>query len=152
MPQPAAGLFTVGVFADLEAAALGLTALARRGLAADALSVMALASPQASALIDTRTTGAAAALPIAGLGDMVAAGPLVEALQGDTRDLSARGLAGTMRRAGFQAHDARIFEALVARGGVLVAVAGDARASDALAVLHAYGAGNAAIGAWMGRL
>jgi hypothetical protein len=35
---------------------------------------------------------------------------------------------------------------------VLVAVLGDPRAADALAILHAYGGGNAAIGAWMGRV
>jgi len=57
-----------------------------------------------------------------------------------------------MRRAGFQAHDGAIFERLVARGGILVGVDSEARAADALATLHAYGAGNAAIGAWAGRL
>ena len=38
------------------------------------------------------------------------------------------------------------------RGGVLVGVSGEARAADALATLHAYGGGNAAIGAWTGRV
>ena len=57
-----------------------------------------------------------------------------------------------MRRVGFQAHDARIFDALTARGGVLVAIQGDPRAADALAILHSYGGGNAAIGAWAGRV
>jgi hypothetical protein len=35
---------------------------------------------------------------------------------------------------------------------VLVAVHNEPRAADALARLHAYGAGNAAIGAWTGRV
>jgi hypothetical protein len=35
---------------------------------------------------------------------------------------------------------------------VLVAIASDARAADALAVLHSFGGGNAAIGAWAGRV
>ena len=38
------------------------------------------------------------------------------------------------------------------RGGVLVAIHSEPRAADALAVLHSYGGGNAAIGAWSGRV
>jgi hypothetical protein len=57
-----------------------------------------------------------------------------------------------MRRVGFQAHDGRIFEALAARGGILVAIRTEPRAADALALLHSYGGGNAAIGAWTGRV
>jgi hypothetical protein len=53
-----------------------------------------------------------------------------------------------MRRAGFQPHDGLIFETLVGKGGVLVAVQGAPRAADALAVMQSYGGGNAAIGAW----
>ena len=37
-------------------------------------------------------------------------------------DLTKLGLSGTMRRVGFQPHDGRIFDALTARGGVLVAI------------------------------
>jgi hypothetical protein len=66
--------------------------------------------------------------------------------------LPTLGLAGTMRRVGFQPHDARIFEVLTGRGGVLVAVRSEPRAADALAILHSYGGGNAAIGAWSGRV
>jgi hypothetical protein len=57
-----------------------------------------------------------------------------------------------MRRVGFQAHDGRIFEALAGRGGILVAIRSEPRAADALALLHSYGGGNAAIGAWTGRV
>jgi hypothetical protein len=57
-----------------------------------------------------------------------------------------------MQRVGFQSHDARIYESLTARGGVLVAICSESRASDALAVLLSYGGGNAAIGAWTGRV
>jgi hypothetical protein len=83
---------------------------------------------------------------------VLAKGPLVSALQGPSRDLIKLGLAGTMRRVGFQTHDGRIFETLTARGGVLVAIHSEPRAADALAVLHSYGGGNAAIGAWTGRV
>ena len=56
-----------------------------------------------------------------------------------------------MRRVGFQAHDGRIFHVLTGRGGVMVAIHSEPRAADALAVLHSYGGGNAAIGAgWTG--
>ena len=89
---------------------------------------------------------------VANVGAIVARGPLIEALQGSARDLAKLGLAGTMRRVGFQAHDSRIFEALVGRGGVLVAIHSEPRAADALAIFHSYGGGNAAIGAWSGRV
>ena len=56
------------------------------------------------------------------------------------------------KRAVDQAHDGRIFETLTGRGGILVAITSEARAADALAILHSYGGGNAAIGAWAGRL
>jgi hypothetical protein len=77
---------------------------------------------------------------------------MIEPLQGSANDLAKLGLAGTMRRVGFQAHDARIFETLTGRGGVLVAIRNEPRAADALAILHSYGGGNAAIGAWTGRV
>jgi len=51
-----------------------------------------------------------------------------------------------------EAHDGRIFEALAGRGGILVAIRTEPRAADALAILHSYGGGNAAIGAWTGRV
>jgi hypothetical protein len=57
-----------------------------------------------------------------------------------------------MKHAGFQAHDGRIYETLAQRGGILIAVRSEPRAADALATLQAYGGGNAAIGAWHGRL
>jgi hypothetical protein len=34
----------------------------------------------------------------------------------------------------------------------MIAIQGDPRAADALAILHSYGGGNAAIGAWTGRV
>ena len=79
-------------------------------------------------------------------------GSLIAALQGDDNGLTGGGLGAAMRRAGFQQHDGYIFETLTARGGVLVAVSSEPRAADALASLHAYGGGNAAIGAWTGRV
>ena len=91
-------------------------------------------------------------LEIAGIGAILTSGSLVEVLQGEARDLAKLGLAGTMRRVGFQAHDSRIFEALAGRGGILVAIRSEPRAADALALLHSYGGGNAAIGAWTGRV
>ena len=144
--------FTVGVFQDVEWAVHGLEALAKAGLPPESLSVISKETPEATELM-RRTFGVdAATLDIVGLGSVVAHGPLVGALQGRARDLDRSGVAATMRRAGFLAHDGFIFETLTARGGVLVGVHSEPRAADALAVMFAYGGGNAAIGAWVGRV
>ncbi len=146
--------FTVGVFQDSQWAERGLAALSEHGFAAASLSLVARVSPDVETLVE-RTFGIGteqAALDIPRLGAAVAHGPLVEALQGTDGALRESGVAATMRRAGFQAHDGFIFETLASRGGILIAIEGEPRAADALAVLHAYGGGNAAIGAWRGRV
>jgi hypothetical protein len=144
--------FTVGVFQDAAWALKGLQALKKIGLPAESLTIMAKESPDVARLIEETLGAAGDRLELGGTGTVLARGPLVNALQGPARDLGKIGLAGTMRRVGFQAHDGRIFEVLTARGGVLVAVRSEPRAADALAVLHSYGGGNAAIGAWTGRV
>ncbi|HTH86739.1 hypothetical protein, partial [Mycobacterium sp.] len=146
------GRFTVGVFQDVAWAEKGIEALKAAGLPAEALSVVAKEGPDVAALIQKTLGAAADRLDIAGTGGVLLRGPLVAALQGSGRDLARLGLAGTMRRVGFQAHDGRIFETLTARGGVLVAIHSEPRAADSLAILHSYGGGNAAIGAWTGRV
>jgi hypothetical protein len=151
MAEVESGTFTVGVFQDLAWAEPGVDALKKHGLASESLSILGKASPELSAFID-RQLGAPQSLDVKNLGPALARGPLVAALQGSDQGLGRLGLAGTMRRVGFQAHDGRIFDALTARGGVLVAIHSDPRAADALAVLHSYGGGNAAIGAWSGRV
>ncbi len=75
-----------------------------------------------------------------------------EALRGGDGGLVQLGVGGAMPRAGFQPHDGRIYAALTARGGILVGVRSESRAADALSVLLCYGGGNAAIGAWTGRV
>ncbi len=144
--------FTVGVFQDTAWARRGLEALARHGFEPASLSVIAKATPEVGALVREATGRDGTPVDVPGLSAVLAVGPLVEILEGNDRGLATRGLAATMRRAGFQPHDGLIFERLVARGGVLVSVDDEARAADALATLHAYGAGNAAIGAWGGRV
>ena len=146
------GRFTVGVFQDVAWAQKGLEALKRGGFPAESLTVIAKESGETSALVERTFGSAGERLDFAGVGPVVARGPLVDALQGGARDLPRLGLAGTMRRVGFQAHDGRIFDTLTGRGGVLVAIRSEPRAADALAILHAYGGGNAAIGAWTGRV
>ena len=146
------GRFTVGVFQDVAWATKGLDALKRAGFASESLTIMAKDGPEAAALIE-RTFGARADRIEAGpIGPLLARGPLVGVLQGASGDLTKLGMSGTMRRVGFQPHDARIFEVLTGRGGVLVAIRTEPRAADALAILHSYGGGNAAIGAWTGRV
>jgi hypothetical protein len=146
-----AGRFTVGVFQDIAWAEKGVDALRKQGIAVEALSILAKASPEMAAFIE-RTLGAPQALEVHDLGAAVARGPLVGALQGSDQGLTKAGIAGTMRRVGFQPHDGRIFHVLTGRGGVMVAIHSEPRAADALAVLHSYGGGNAAIGAWTGRV
>src|SRR5262249_25290145 len=146
------GRFTVGVFQDVAWAEKGLNALKRIGLPAEALSIIAKDTAEAAALVERTIGGPAERLDLSGTGTVVARGPLIAALQGSASDLARVGLAGAMRRVGFQPHDGRIFEALTARGGVLVAIRSEPRAADSLAILHSYGGGNAAIGAWTGRV
>ena len=144
--------FTVGVFQDPVWAQKGLDALKKAGLPAESLTIIAKESPDVSALIERSLGSPGERLDVAGTGTVLARGALVAALQGAAKDLAKLGIAGTMRRVGFQSHDGRIFEVLTARGGVLVAVRSEPRAADALAILHSYGGGNAAIGAWTGRV
>jgi hypothetical protein len=145
MADVVTGVFTVGVFQDIAWADRGLKALSQAGFVPQSLTILVKDNPEVGSLF-TRIFGAAAdRLELPAVGSVLARGPLIEALQGASRDLA-------MRRVGFQAHDARIFEALAARGGVLVAIRSEPRAADALAILHSYGGGNAAIGAWGGRV
>lgn len=146
------GRFTIGVFQDVQWARKGIDALRRAGLVAESISIIAKESPEVSALIQETFGAQGERLETTATGPLLVRGPLVAALQGPARDLAKLGLSGTLRRVGFQAHDGRIFETLTARGGVLVSIHSEPRAADALAVLHSYGGGNAAIGAWTGRV
>src|SRR5215510_13542656 len=147
-----AGRYTVGVFQDVKWAEKGIDALKRAGLLPESISIIAKERPEVAALIEAALGGQGDRIETSATGPMLAKGPLVAALQGPAHDLAKLGLAGTLRRVGFQAHDGRIFETLTARGGVLVSVHSEPRAADALAVMHSYGGGNAAIGAWTGRV
>jgi hypothetical protein len=144
-------MFTIGVFQDLTWATRGIDALVEDGFAPDSLSVVAKAAPDVRALIDARLGGEAQSLIAGRLGETLVRGPLIAALQGSDNGLERGGLSAAIGRAGFQSHDGHIYETLVDRGGILVAVHNLPRAADALAKLHAYGGGNAAIGAWAGR-
>src|SRR5205085_134083 len=137
-----------GVFQDVTWATKGIDALKRAGFASESLTILAKDGPETAALIERSLGAAGERLDVAVIGPIVARGPLVAALQGAAGDLRTLGLSGTMNRVGFQAHDGRIFETLAGRGGVLVSIRGEPRAADALAILHSYGGGNAAIGAW----
>jgi len=86
------------------------------------------------------------------VGPAVAGGALIGRLDGPGGDLARIGIAAAMRRVGFQPHDGLIYETLVGKGGVLLAIEDAPRAADALAVMHSFGGGNAAIGAWAKRV
>jgi len=152
MIEVATGLFTVGVFLDAAWARKAIDALKQVGFVPDVMSIVAKDTPDAAALVQQIVGSQGERLDVRGIGPVVAIGPLVSALQGEKRDFASLGMAATMRRVGFQPHDGRIFETLTARGGVLVAIRSDPRAADALAIFHSYGGGNAAIGAWSGRV
>jgi hypothetical protein len=152
MVEAATSLFTVGVFQDVSWAAKGIDALKHAGFPSDTMTILAKDGPDAAALVLKVFGAAGERFEIAGVGGVIAHGTLVDALQGGARDLGKLGLAATMRRVGFQPHDGRIYETLTARGGVLVAIRTEPRAADALAILHSFGGGNAAIGAWGGRV
>ncbi len=144
--------FTAGVFQDTAWAERGLDALKAQGFPNQAVSIIAVDTPANAALVEQRLGVTPMRLTLPRLGGVIAGGLLLEALDGTSRDLARIGLAAALKRVGFQAHDGQIFEALTGKGGVLVAVRGEPRAADALAVLHSFGGGNAAIGAWTGRL
>jgi hypothetical protein len=152
MIEASTGLFTIGVFQNVAWAEKGIDALKKHGFPNDAMSFIAKDSPEAAALGEKMFAGQLKTLEIKGLGSVRARGSLIDVLQGSDGELTRLGLAATARRVGFQPHDGQIFETLTGRGGILVAISSDARAADALAVLHSYGGGNAAIGAWAGRV
>jgi hypothetical protein len=144
--------FTVAVFQDVAWAQKGVQALRQAGFPPESLTIIAKDSPDVATLIQQSLGVSGDRLELAVVGTVLVHGPLVEALQGASGDLTRFGLAAATRRVGFQPHDGRIFEVLTGRGGVLVAIRTEPRAADALAILHSYGGGNAAIGAWTGRL
>src|SRR5438552_2857291 len=146
------GRFTIGVFQDAAWAAKGLAALKQAGFPPELLTILSKDTPDAAALIEKTLGAAGERLEIPGIGGVTARGALVAVLQGADGELTKRGMAVAMRRVGFQPHDGRIFETLTGRGGVLVAIRSEPRAADALGLLHSYGGGNAAIGAWTGRV
>jgi hypothetical protein len=145
-------MYTIGVFQDVPWADRGIAALISDGFDPGSLSLLARSSEEALRLVRTHLEIDAETIELPRLGQIAAAGPLLSTLAGSDGALESAGLASACARAGFQSHDGQIFEKLVERGGVLVAVESVARAADALAKLHAFGGGNAAIGAWTGRL
>ena len=145
-------MYTIGVFKDIPWADRGIAALVADGFDPSALSLLARASDESAQLVRTHLESVPESLELPRLSNVVAAGPLLSTLRGMDAALESEGLASVCTRAGFQSHDGYIFEKLVERGGVLVAVQSVPRAADALARLHAYGGGNAAIGVWGGRV
>jgi hypothetical protein len=144
------GRFTVAVFQDTTWAERGINALKTAGFPVESLTILGKESTALSALMEQTLGGVPQRLELPGLGVVLVRGPMFDALESE--DLRKLGLGAAMRRVGFQQHDGRIFETLTARGGVLVSIRSEPAAADALALLHSYGGGNAAIGAWSGRV
>lgn len=144
--------FTIGVFQDVPSAEKGIEALVRHNFTPSVLSIIAKQTAEVEALAQRVFGTVPAPADVKNLGPAIMHGPLVATLDGDRHDLAAQGIAATARRAGFQPHDGVLFETLTARGGVLVGISSEGRGSEAVSTLHAYGGGNAAIGAWAGRV
>ena len=144
--------FTICVFQDTSWATRGLEALRERGFEGETVSLLAKQTAEVDKLISQTFDVEPTTIDVKGLGSTVAVGPLLGALQGGDERLGKTGVAATIRRVGFQAHDGFIYQRLTERGGILVAVDSEPRAADALALFHSYGGGNAAIGAWSGRV
>ena len=146
------GCYTVCVFQDTVWAGRGLEALRQKGFEDGVISVLSKQSAESMELFQELFEFVPSPLEVNGLGNVMAHGRLIEELQGTDDGLGRTGVAATIRRVGFQPHDGFIFQTLTERGGVLVAVESESRAADALALFHSYGGGNAAIGAWTGRV
>lgn len=144
--------FTVCVFQDASWASRGLDALKDKGFGHESVSLLSKRSAEADRLAQQTFGVEPSHLEVKGIGPSVAHGSLVGALQGEDGGLGRTGVAATIGRVGFQAHDGFIFQTLTERGGVLVAIESEPRAADALALFCSYGGGNAAIGAWTGRI
>jgi hypothetical protein len=151
MPEVETGRYTVAVFKDVASAERGIEALKRQGFPAEALSALASDTPENTGLLQKVFGRMPDKIQVQGVGAAIADGSLLRVI-GSAEELAKLGLATGLKKVGFQAHDGRIFETLTTRGGVLVAVRSEPRAADALSTLHCYGGGNAAIGAWTGRL
>ena len=143
---------SVGVFQDVSWAERGLAALLQHGFTLEDLTVLSKKNEDAAALVEKTFGVEPLRLELRGFGETLVHGKLIDTLQGSDGALVKKGVAATMRRVGFQDHDGFIFETLTSRGGVLVAIESEPLAADALTLLHAYGGGNAAIGAWTGRV
>ncbi len=152
MAEVETGRYTIGVFKDVASADRGIEALKRQGFPAEALTVLTKETPDASGLVQKVFGKSPDKIELPGIGMAVGLGSLLALLGPPSGTPSASGLASSLTRVGFQPHDGRIFETLTGRGGVLVAVRSEPRAADALSTLHCYGGGNAAIGAWTGRV
>ena len=144
--------YTVCVFQDSVWASRGLEALRTKGFEDGVISVLSKQSSEFVELFQKLFGFAPSVFEVNGLGNVLAYGSLIQELQGSDDGLGRTGVAATIRRIGFQPHDGFIFQTLTERGGVLVAVESESRAADALALFHSYGGGNAAIGAWSGRV
>ena len=152
MAEVDTGRYTIGVFKDVASADRGIEALKRQGFPAEALTVLAKESPDTSGLLQKVFGRTPDKLDLPGIGDDRRRRQPARACLKPGRCDRRAGSRSEPDPRRIPVHDGRIFETLTGRGGVLVAVRSEPRAADALSTLHCYGGGNAAIGAWTGRL
>ena len=112
MAQVEQALYTVGVFQDASWAERGIDALKKQGFGTDLMTVLAKATPEATAFIERMLGSAPEQMELPVLGPTSARGTLIQTLNGAGKDLGRIGIAAAMRRAGFQPHDGLIYETL----------------------------------------
>ena len=145
--------FTIGVFQDAAWARRGVEALLRDGFIADVDYHPRQRLTGSGRLIESTLGAPADRVDLKSLGPVLARGPLVAALQGArqrSRVVRPRGDDRPWRVS--RPTTATFTKRSPGAAGILVAIRSEPRAADALAKLHAYGGGNAAIGAWTGRV
>lgn len=155
-----------GIFPDQVTVERAVDALERRGFAASEISLLFADAPAGvpdlrventtkapEGAIAGAATGAAVAgtigwlaglgaLMIPGAGPLLAAGPLMAALAGVGVGGTLGGLAGALIGLGLPEYEARRFEGVVRRGGILLSVHADSpmKVRDAKAILDVAGA------------
>lgn len=157
----ATGRTVVGMFRDRSDAEAAINALKRNGFSENQLSVAMrdpdearrLGEDTATEAGDGATVGAVSgglvggtvgllagvgAIAIPGIGPAVAAGWLASTLVGAGVGAAAGGIIGGLVGMGIPEEDARRFDAAFREGGILVAVEGATRATEAAAILQSH--------------
>ena len=129
----------------------GLDALKQAGFPAESLTILAKDGPDARLVVAAHGSERPASARHCRHRRRPGARTDGRGPQARARDLPKLVCRARCGGSGFSRTTAASSTTLTGRGGVLVAIRERASAADALAMLHSYGGGNAAIGAWTGK-